>query len=65
MINVKMIKHTQGFPSGPVTRTLASQCRGPGLIPDQGTRSNTLHLRVCMSQLKILNSATKVKDPAR
>ena len=30
---------------------------GPGSIPDQGTRSHTL-------QLKVLHTATKIKDPA-
>ena len=28
------------LPSGPVARTPCSQCRGPGLIPSQGTRSS-------------------------
>ena len=31
---------------GPVAKTLLSQCRGPGLIPGQGTRSYMLKLRV-------------------
>ena len=30
---------TQDFPGSPVVKTLYSQCRGPGWIPDQGTRS--------------------------
>ena len=29
------------FPGGPVGKTLHSQCRGPGSIPGQGTRSRT------------------------
>ena len=33
----------------------------PGLLPGQGTRSHMLHLRVYMSQLKILHS--RAKDP--
>ena len=36
-----------------------SQCRGPGLIPGQGTRSHMWQLRVCMPQLKILCATTK------
>ena len=28
------------FPGGPVAKTLSSQCRGPGSIPGQGTRSH-------------------------
>ena len=31
------------FPAGPVAKTLCSQCRGPGLIPGQGTRSCVPH----------------------
>ena len=33
------------FPGGPTAKTLCSQCRGPGLIPDQGTGSHMLQLR--------------------
>ena len=33
------------FPHGPVTKTLCSQSRGPGLIPGQGTRSHMLQLK--------------------
>ena len=36
---------------------------GPGSIPGQGMRSNTLQLRVCMLQLKIPHYAMKIKDP--
>ena len=28
------------FPGGPMPKALCSQCRGPGSIPDQGTRSH-------------------------
>ena len=43
------------FPGGPVARTPCSQCRGPGLIPSQGTRSShmpQLKKRSCMPQLR-------------
>ena len=43
----------RAFPGGPVAKTLCSQCRGPGSISGQGTRSY-------VSQL--LHAATK--DPA-
>ena len=44
-------------------RLHASKARGPGLIPDQGTRSHVLHLSVHMLQLNILHTATKIRDP--
>ena len=31
-----------GLASGPVAKTARSQCKGPGLIPGQGTRSRVL-----------------------
>ena len=37
-----------------MTKTPCSQCRDPGLIPGQGTRS-------FMSQLKIPHAATKIQ----
>ena len=47
------------FPGGPVSKTPHSQCRGPGSIPGQGTRSHmpqtrsqVLQLRVRVTQLK-------------
>ena len=33
-----------GFPGGPVAKTPGSQCRGPGSIPGQGTRSQMQQL---------------------
>ena len=39
-------------PGGPVAKILCSQCRGPGSIPGQGTRSH-------VPQLKILHATTK------
>ena len=33
------------FLGGPVTKTLSFQCRAPGLLPSQETRSNMLQLR--------------------
>ena len=42
-------------------KSLRSQCRGPGLIPSQGTRSHMPQLRVCMPHLKTLRAPTK--DP--
>ena len=44
------------FPDGPVAKTPCSQCRGPGLIPGQGTRSHML-------QLKIPHAATNPVQP--
>ena len=41
------------IPGGPVAKTSCSQCRGPGLIPGQGTRSHMLQVRVHMLQLSI------------
>ena len=35
-----------GLPSGPVAKTLHSQCRGLGSVPGLGTRSHLLQLRV-------------------
>ncbi|TEA37084.1 hypothetical protein DBR06_SOUSAS210251, partial [Sousa chinensis] len=35
-----------------------------GLIPGRGTRSHMLQLRVCMPQLKILHTATKIPRAA-
>ena len=40
------------FPGGPGATTLCSQCRGPGLIPGQGTRSHIWQLRVQTPQIK-------------
>ena len=42
------------FPGGPVTKTLHSQCRGPGSIPGPETRSHMPQLRVCVPQRKDL-----------
>ena len=41
------------FSGGPVAKTSHSQCRGPGLIPGQGTWSQMPQLRVCMPQLTL------------
>ena len=35
----------EDFPAGSLTKTLLSQCRGPGLIPGQGTRSRMPQLK--------------------
>ena len=43
-------------PGGPVAETLHFQCRGPGLIPGQGTRPHML-------QLKSLHATTKDFTP--
>ena len=43
-------------------KSLRSQCKGPGLIPGQGTRSHMPQLRVCMPHLKTLRAP--IKDPA-
>ena len=40
------------FPGGSVANTPGSQCRDPGLIPDQGTTSHMLQLRFHILQLK-------------
>ena len=42
----------KGFPSGPVAKTLCSQCKEPG----QGTRSHML-------QLKLSFAGMKMEDP--
>ena len=56
------------FPCGPVAKTPRSQCRGPGLIPGQGTRSHLPQLRVPMPQLRVPMLQLKdltcgIKDP--
>ena len=38
-------KINRHFLGGPVAKTFHSQCRGPGLIPGQETRSHMLQLR--------------------
>ena len=40
------------FPRGPVAKTLASNARGPGSVPGQGTRPHTPQLTVHMLQLR-------------
>ena len=38
---IKLKKQTntmRDFPGGPIAKTLSFQCRGPSLIPGQGTR---------------------------
>ena len=51
------------FPGGPVAMTLHSQCRDPGLIPIEGTRSHMPQLRVHRVRLKIPHAATTMEDP--
>ena len=58
-------KADMGFPGGPWIRFCAAKAGGPGSIPAQGTRSHMLQGRVRLPQLKILNVATKIKDPKR
>ena len=60
--NQKRPSERQGrsFPGGPVAKTLHSQCRSPGSMTSQRTRSHMLQLRVCMLQLKILHATTKI-----
>ena len=48
---------SRDFPGGPVAETPCCQCRGRGLIPDQGTRPHAPQLRVCLMQLRILHAA--------
>ena len=51
------------FPSGSLTKTPHSQCRGPGFNPCQGTRSDMLQLTgVHIPQLKIAYATGKIKD---
>ena len=52
------------FPGGPVAKTLRSQCRGPGLIPGQGTRSHLLQLRAHIPQLNIPHVQQKTPHAA-
>ena len=56
-------KSLRDFPGGGAgeAKTLRSQCKGPGLLPGQGTRSHMPQLRVCMPHLKTLRAPTK--DP--
>ena len=61
-IQCKEYRRRWDFPDGPVAKTPCSQCRGPGSIPGQGTRSHMPQLRVCMPQLKSPHAATK--EPA-
>ena len=51
----------QDFPGGPIDKTPCFQCRGPGSIPGQGTRSHMLQLRVRTQQLKIPSAATRTR----
>ena len=53
------------FTGGSVVRTLHCQCRGPGLIPSQGTRSHMPQLRVCMPQLKTRVAKKKKKKKGK
>ena len=41
----KTERYNMGFSGGPVAETPPAQCKGPGLIPGQGTR-------VCLPQLR-------------
>ena len=52
-------KQRRDFPGGPATYTLNSQCRGPGLVLGQRTRSHRLQLRFPMPSLKLRRAATK------
>ena len=45
-IRKDVLNYVEGLPGGPVTGTSHSQCKGPGLMPGQGTGSHMLHLRV-------------------
>ena len=55
-LNFEVFKaHRWDFPSGPMAKTLHSQCSRLGSIPGQGTRSHML-------QLKILHSTTKTRS---
>ena len=51
------------FSGSPVAKTPCSQCRGPGSIPGQGTRSHMppLSSKVQMLQLKIPRATTKMQ----
>ena len=45
----------------PVAETLCSHCRGPGLIPDQGSRSSMPQITVHVPILKIPHAAAKIQ----
>ena len=47
------------FPGESGAKILHFQCRGPGSIPGQGTKSHMPQLRVCMQQLEIPCATTK------
>ena len=47
------------FPDGPAGKTLHSQCRGPGLLPGQGTRPHTPQRGSCGRQQKSPHATVK------
>ena len=49
----------QKFPGGPQAKTPCSQCWGPGLTPDYGTRSHMPEPRVHMLHLSIPHATMK------
>ena len=56
-----------GFPGGPVAKIPGSQCRGPGSIPGQGTRSQMQQLSspaVTKTQCSQINKLKKKKKSA-
>ena len=44
------------FPDDPVVKTLHSQCRGPGSVSDQGTRSHVPKLKIPSATTKTWSS---------
>ena len=54
-----------GFPGGPVAKIPGSQCRGPGSIPGQGTRSQMQQLSspaVTKTQCSQINKLKKKNE---
>ena len=57
----KKILIYQDCPGGTVAKTPCFQCRGPGLIPGEGTRFHMSQLRVHMPQQKIPRAPSKAQ----
>ena len=54
------------FPGGPIAKTLSFQCRGPSLIPGQGTRQIPYATtKSSHAATKVLPVTTKTEDTAR
>ena len=52
----------EDFPGDPVAKPPNSQCRGPSLIPSQGTTSHMPQLKILHATTMIWHSQIKIKD---